>query len=370
MNTYARLRGTAGDLVRDPVPWTEGIQVVKTVVATVVSWVVAAQVFGLPMPFLAPWSALLVVHATVYRTVWKGVKQVAATVLGVLTAWATGTTMGLSATSLSVMLLVALLLGKLKGLRGEGTTIAATALLVLTTGFAGDEQVLIGRLLDTAIGVVTGVAVNALVWPPLWDLTAARAIRDLEESMGQLMCDMEAELRDGCRTEDVEDWIRRSGDLEGEVDEAWALVRQARESGRLNPRRESAAVRRPGEFGEILDSTEQSLAEIRSMARTLEHSITDANEWDDGFRERWSELVCRTGRAIQERDSGRLAEVRAALGELATEYSDRDLSNLHWPEYGGLLLNLRNVATSMDRVADTDPVAVSTRGPLGRRPHA
>jgi hypothetical protein len=141
-------------------------------------------------------------------------------------------------------------------------------------------------------------------------------------------------------------------------------VRQARESGRLNPRRDSAAVREARQLGEILDRTEQSLAEIRSMARTLGHSITDTNEWDDTFRERWTGLLREVAWAIRHPDSRRLGEVRVKLAALAADYSDEDLPARHWPEYGGLILNLRNIATSMDHVAASDPVRESSRGPL------
>jgi len=53
--------------LRDPVLWTNVSQVVKTVAAAVLAWVLAADVLGLAQPFLAPWAALLTVHATVYR---------------------------------------------------------------------------------------------------------------------------------------------------------------------------------------------------------------------------------------------------------------------------------------------------------------
>ncbi|HSJ19238.1 MAG TPA: FUSC family protein [Nocardioidaceae bacterium] len=364
MRSNARLRGRAAKRLRDPVAWTEVIQVLKTVVAAVVAWVVAAIVFDLPQPFLAPWAALLVVHATVYRSFWRGAKQIAATVVGVLLAWATGNTLGLDPTALAVMLLAALLIGQVRWLRDEGTTVAATALIVLTTGFSDENQVLIGRLFDTAIGVGVGVVVNVLVWPPLRDLAAARAIEAVGRSLGDLLAVVADECDDACTEEHVEEWVRRTQELDEEVDDAWALVRQARESGRLNPRRDSAAVREAAQFGEILDHTEQSLAEVRSMARTLGHSITDTNEWDDTFRDRWTGLLREVAWAIQHPDSRRLGEVRVKLAALAADYSDEDLSARHWPEYGGLILNLRNIATSMDRVAASDPVGESSRGPL------
>lgn len=365
MPGYARFRARVRELLRDPVAWTEGIQLVKTVVAAVLAWIVAARVFGLPQPFLAPWAALLVVHATVYRSFWRGAKQISATVLGVLLAWAAGNTLGLDPWALAVMLLAALLVGQVRWLKEEGTTAAATALIVLTTGFSDEDQVLLGRLIDTAIGVGIGFLVNVAVWPPLRDHTAARAIATVCRRVGELLEQVADDFGDDCTEEHVGEWTRRSQELDEEVDEAWALVRQARESGRLNPRRDSAVVREPGAFGEILDRTEQALAEVRSMARTLGHSITDSNQWDDEFRERWTGLLREVATAIRTPDGPRLAEIRAELGTLAADYSDDRLAALHWPEYGGLILNLRNIATSMDHVAGSDPLSNASRGPLG-----
>ncbi|HEX6246919.1 MAG TPA: aromatic acid exporter family protein [Nocardioidaceae bacterium] len=365
MQTYAHVRDRAREKLQDPVAWTEALQIAKTVLAAVTAWVIARQVFDLPQPFLAPWAALLTVHATVYRTFWRGAKQITATVVGILFAWAVGNTMGLDPWALAVMLFGALMVGQVRWMKDEATTAAATALIVLTTGFSDNDNVLIGRLFDTAIGVGVGVVVNALVWPPLRDHTAARAVEAVGRRVGDLLAQVAEEFADECSTENVGEWIRRSQDLDEEVDEAWGLVRQARESGRLNPRRDSEVVRKPGSYGEILDRTEQALAEVRSMARTLEHSIRDSNQWDDEFRDRWTALLREVAWAIQHPDARRLGEIRVKLGALASDYTSEDLSALHWPEYGGLILNLRNIASSMDHVAEADPVAEASRGPLG-----
>ncbi len=362
MPTFADYPARARVLLRDPVAWTELIQLAKTVVAAVVAWTVAARVFGLPQAFLAPWAALLVVHSTVYRSFWTGAKQITATVIGVVLAWVVGNTLGLDPTSLAIMLLIALVVGQVRWLRDEATTAAATALIVLTTGFATEDHILISRLYDTAIGVGVGVVVNLLVWPPLQDVTAARAVEAVSRRIGALLTDIADECRDACKREHVEAWVRRSQDLDVEVDSAWALVRQARESERLNPRPRLARGRRTGQFCESLDRIEQALSEIRSMARTIEHSITDTKQWEDEFRDRWTELLCRIGTAIEENEPRRLGEARSALGSLAVDYSREDLSGLHWTEYGGLILNLRNVATSMDHVAASDPFAASSQG--------
>ena len=85
---HSRLPAHLRERLHDPMSWTEWLQLVKTVVAAVIAWLLAERVFDLPQSFLAPWAALLVVHATVYRTFSRGLRQVTGAVLGVLLAWA------------------------------------------------------------------------------------------------------------------------------------------------------------------------------------------------------------------------------------------------------------------------------------------
>ena len=157
--------------------------------AAVAAWVIAASVLDLPQPFLAPWAALLVVHATVYRTFSKGAQQVAATVVAVLLATAVGEAFGLTTEAIALLLVVALVLGSVPWLGAEATTIATTGLVVLTTGF-DDDVMLISRLYDTAIGVGVGLLVNVIVWPPLRRRTAAKALDRIDDGIGALLVDM------------------------------------------------------------------------------------------------------------------------------------------------------------------------------------
>ena len=61
----------------DAVEVADWAQHAKTALAGVIAWVIAIDVLGLEQPFLAPWAAVLVVHATVYRTVSRGGQQIA-----------------------------------------------------------------------------------------------------------------------------------------------------------------------------------------------------------------------------------------------------------------------------------------------------
>ena len=203
----------------------------------------AAELVDLPQSFLAPWAALLVVHSTVYRTFSQGARQVAAAVAGVRaglggrqparprrrrrSAPSSAARTGCSAQS--------------RWLEGEATTAAATALVVLTTGFSDDQHLLVDAALDTGIGIAVGLVVNFAVWPPLRRRTAIAAMDALDDRIGELLVDMADGLPRRAHATRSPTWLERHPDLDEDLDRAWALVRQARESARLNPRRSAAS---------------------------------------------------------------------------------------------------------------------------------
>src|SRR4051794_39544433 len=162
--------------LRDPLLWTNASQLSKTVLAAVIAWVLAVHVLHVPQAFLAPWAALLTVQATVVGTLKRGVQQAGASLIGVLLAFAAGSTLGVGAMSIGLAVLAGLLAGSVRGLRSETTTAAATALVVLAAGYSDDSGMLLSRLADTGIGVAVGLLVNLIVWPPLRDRSAASRI--------------------------------------------------------------------------------------------------------------------------------------------------------------------------------------------------
>ena len=355
--------------LRDPVLWMNTSQLLKTVVAAVIAWVLAVHAFDIEQAFLAPWAALLTVHATVYRTVRRGVQQVGATVIGVLIAFAMGSVLGLNAVSLGAAILVGLLAGSVRGLRAETTTAAATALVVLTTGASDDPQMLVARLSDTGIGIAVGLLVNLVVWPPLRDRSAAHQVDAIDDRIGALLSDIAAALRDGCTHEEVDDWIARTGELDHDIDQAWSVVRQARESGRLNPRRAAPRrMRATKNFDAILDRLEQAVAEIRSMARTIRLAPVPAEEWDPRFCGPWLDLLGRAGEAVSTADAHAVDSVRAELDAFAGELDVDELPEGFWPVCGALLVNVRNILAALDVVADAQPVEVPAPALAGAHP--
>lgn len=340
----------------DPVFWTQVVQLVKTVVAATVAWVVVTSVLDLEQAFLAPWAALLVVNSTVFRTFSQGGRQVAATVVGVLVATAAGQVLGLDVASVAVAMAVGLAIGSLTLMSGEETTVAATALIVLTTGSANDNGVLVARLLDTGIGIGVGIAVNLLVWPPLSRRSAITALDALDDAIGALLVDLGDGVRQGVTSESAEGWVERTRELDEDLDAAWALVRQASESARLNPRRSARDLRDPRAWRDLLVRMEQAIAECRSLARTLGLGVSAGSEWDREFRRRFATLLRESGKAVEEAAPEPLQLLRHRLDELVDELTTAGLPPRLWPEYGGVLINLRNVLAAMDEVARANPL--------------
>ncbi len=336
--------------------WNDVTQLVKTVAAASLAWLLATRVFHLEQPFLAPWAALLVVNSTVFRTLSQGGRQVVATVLGVLVASGVGQVLGLDVLSVAVAMALGLALGSVALMEGEETTVAATALVVLTTGFSDDDVVLLARLLDTAIGIVVGVGINLLVWPPLRRRTAIAAMDAIDGVIGRLLVDVADGLATGADRDRAEQWVERTRDLDGDLDHAWALVRQASESARLNPRRSARGWRDPREWHELLTRMEQAVAETRSLARTLALSLSDGGDWDPAFRDHFVALLRRSGQAIEAADPEPLLLARTELAEVIAEAGRAGLQDRWWPEYGAVLTNLRNVLAAMDEVARANPL--------------
>ena len=108
------------------------------------------------------------------------------------------------------MLLAALAVGAIGPMRAESTTAAATALVVLLTGYSDDGSMLLARLADTIIGISVGLAVNLAVWPPLRDRSAARRIDDLDDRLGALLADMASGLQSNAAPSRTVGWSTRA----------------------------------------------------------------------------------------------------------------------------------------------------------------
>jgi hypothetical protein len=214
-----------------------------------------------------------------------------------------------------------------------------------------------------------GLLVNLLVWPPLRDRAAARHIDLIDDRLGELLTRVATELREGCASDAADAWIAQTDRLDRDIDRAWHMLDEARQSGRLNPRRAvPERMRAAEEMTHIINRLAQAVAETRSMARTIRVARLAPEEWNPAFREPWLELLERAGAAVEDADADGLRRARAELPELSERFVDEQLHGGQWPMFGALLVNLRNVFDALDVVAEAQPVDVPA-SPLPRLTH-
>ncbi|MEC9052888.1 MAG: FUSC family protein, partial [Actinomycetota bacterium] len=307
--------------------------------------------------FLAPWLALLTVHATVYRTVWRGSQAVLASGLGLVVSYVAVQLLGydlVATPALVVSVLVGLLLARAFLARDEGVAVATTALFVITAGYgshqAAEEMMLSHRFLDTLGGGATGLLVNLLVAPPLDDRVVDSATSDVTRRLGQLLVRMAEDLRGDVDEGVSQEWLEATRDLDDSLDRAQQHLAFTRESRWANPLRHRARRTADPDHAEaVIYRLEDGIAQARAVARIVHESLVAAEEWDPEFRRRWTDVLERVGQRVA--DPGRDTGGAPGLDDLVRDLSVADLPDRRWPLYGALITALDNVAGIADDVA-------------------
>lgn len=347
--------------IRRPEFATDVLQIAKGVLAATGAWWLSSTVFDSRMPFLAPWTALLTVHATVYRSLSRGVQTTIASAIGVGISFLIGSYLGVSLWTFALAMLVGLAGARLSWIRDEGVAIATTAIFILGAGFDSQQPLLADRLLELALGVGVGIAVNLIALPPLRDRQAERYIDSVNRQMGEVLIDMSDQFTHSWDTESAENWFARTEAMSREIDSAWQTVRFARESRRVNPRT-AIGVRRQRRsptadstekegFEIILLRADEGVSHLRNLARTLREASTSERDWDDAFRTEWAAIVADAGRSIADPDA-EVSPIYDRLEQLSTAIAqERRLTGTSWPIYGALITSLRHIVVIVDDVA-------------------
>jgi uncharacterized membrane protein YgaE (UPF0421/DUF939 family) len=337
--------------LRRPETQTDLLQILKAVIATVGAWLIAVKVLELDQAFLAAWAALLTIHATVYRTFWRGAQSVVATLVGIVLSYLATSVLGYGAASLAVAVLVGLLLARTRLIKEEGVAVATTALFVITSGYGSQETLLLDRFLDTLVGVAVGIVVNVLVVPPLDDRIAERALDRATVDLGNLLQQMADDLRQDMTDEPARAWVDETRRIDERLDHVQEQLSFTRESQWANLRRHRSVRTTDAEReSELLVRLEEGVAQARAIARVVDESVVEARTWDDEFRSRWTDLLRSVGRRVADPEA-EVKDLRPELDQLTRDLSHGDLPNLHWPIYGSLITALLNVVAIVDDVA-------------------
>ncbi|BBC38824.1 Membrane protein [Streptomyces graminofaciens] len=242
------------------------VQSVRSAVAATVAYVVALRVSPEAAPLTAPLTALLVVQVTLYATLTNGIRRVNSVVAGVVIAIGFSVWVGLTWWSLALLILASLAVGHLVRVSEYVPEVAISAMLVLGVTRVGDTAW--ARVLETLIGAVVGLAFNFLFAPPVWVEAAGESIEELARRMRRLMIRVGEEAAGRTAVEAAEARLDEARQLDFDLVEVDADLKQAEDSLKLNPRvREGLLHRVVLRTG--LDTLEICTVVLRVLARTL-----------------------------------------------------------------------------------------------------
>ncbi len=252
------------------------VQAAKMAVAAVLAWWVA-QLVDDRQPFIAAYTAVFLMTGTVYRSVLDAVRQVTTVLLGVLVAFGAVLVVPWPSAELAVAVFVGVVIGRWHRLGKDGIWVGVVALLMVTYGAADDSAYLALRVGEALFGAFVGVAVNALVLPPLYLRHAGSAVATLSAEIAELLDAITGGLRDDWDEHDAHRWRRTARQLEASVRHAEDAVGEGHESTVLNLRRRTSRHLDPI----VEDRAFRTLYEVAEQVKQLTETLVTAEEPDN-----------------------------------------------------------------------------------------
>jgi uncharacterized membrane protein YgaE (UPF0421/DUF939 family) len=352
------------------------LQTLKTALACAVAWELAKRVIyhGHPQfhAVLAPVAVLITMQVTIYQTFRRGLQQVAAVLLGVIAALVIGHYVELTWYTLSILVIVALIIGRALRLGTQVNQVATTSLLVYSLGRGYGVE----RIWDTLLGAAVGVVANALIVPPTYSDTAAKDLADLADDLAQLCRDVSKALSTEWSAADAKKWLERSRALRGDSADAEDIADQAEEAVRYHPRRSALEP----EVNRV-DQAAICLSHVAAQLNSLLRGLSDLANGARGLPattevpQALAILLLDVGRAlnrfgrlqIPDRDSRQVLE---ELKVILTAAADHQLSAIEdmlpiganavekWSVHGSLLDEVRRMLYELDPVDGPHALAI------------
>ncbi|MFD4555058.1 aromatic acid exporter family protein [Streptomyces sp. NPDC058469] len=212
------------------------VQALKAAGAALCAWALAGWWWHAPLALLAPWTALVLVNSTVYRSVRSAIQQFAGVALGTLVAAAAAALTHNAMAAMAIALPLTVLMGTYPRLEDQGWYAPTAAVFVLAYGTPAPVDIL-HRLLETVLGAVIGLTVNALVLPPDHTRGLIRLRTRIPDEFARLLRDVADGVEKGYSDKEAEDWYGRALRLLPVVADLHEAQRRSEESRLLNPGR-------------------------------------------------------------------------------------------------------------------------------------
>lgn len=239
-------------------------QVIKTALAAGLSWGLAQVLLHSSRPYLAPLAAILTIQVTVADSLSRGGQRILGVVGGIFLSLFAVHFLGLNAWSIAILVLVGMAAATALGFGPQAVSqVAISALLVMSLraglGYAA------ARLLDTLMGALVALMVNAFIVPPDATPVAAMQIEDLSQRLADLLTSVSTQVQGGKNVVDV---LKIARHLTGQVDRGRHAIDLARNSLRYSP----LLRHRRGQLARLAEGMamlERVSVEVRGLVRSV-----------------------------------------------------------------------------------------------------
>ncbi|MEU3063813.1 aromatic acid exporter family protein [Streptomyces subrutilus] len=285
----------------------------KTVVAAMAAWMLARYFLPVAVATFAPFTALVTLQTTVYRSVRDCAQYLLAMTAGAALAAALAAAVGIHGWTFGLLTLIALAVGRVRRLGAYGTQVAIVGFFAFSSGQGRIDY--IGHLVaSVVIGAACGLTAHLVLAPARHTRHRQEAVAelhtDIRQRVGTLADVFEADVPDDGddsagdgRPDRVRrlrrDWRR----LSDEADRVRHTLDAEAENSRLNPRRsvDDAHEALP-RARTALDTAQRCLDHIRSVSRSLDHAL-DSGELDTvpaEFRTAYASLLRTAATAMEQ----------------------------------------------------------------------
>ncbi|WP_427868731.1 FUSC family protein [Leucobacter luti] len=317
------------------------LQLAKAAVAAIATWFVCAAIFPEQLPIFGAIAALLVMQDNVDQSLTRGLERVVGVFVGVSVAIGAGALFGQQSWLFIAAIVVAMAVGWLLRMTpSSANQVAISALLMIALGGL-DIHYGVERLIETAIGALIGVLINALIVAPVRTSSVHAAIVELTQHSAAALttvADALAEPRDAPWLAVMYTDARKLQDDRSRVHK---LLRQARESLRFNPRsrryREGLA-----DDDELFQRLQRIVTQIIGMSRAL-HDNYDPSLVSDPSVIGMVEEMRRAAHDLERLVTDGEAPEERAVPALTTPYTIPSPHPEHWVLIGSLMEDLRRL---------------------------
>ncbi|MGO4590449.1 FUSC family protein [Paenarthrobacter sp. 2TAF44] len=327
----------------------------KTAAAAGLAWYLAPFMPGpaASYPYYAPLGALVSMHPTVADSARHGLQSLMGLVLGIGMAFAVTTVAAPTALAVAVVVGLGVIIGGLPRLGTASEWVPMAALFVLVLGDSNAEGFSFAYVLQMAMGVAVGFAVNWLVFPPLHLEGIDPALAGHQRALSKQLQDMARAMEESWPP-NHEAWASRSGELSATAAAVRTAVHEAELSAKANPRSRRRAGRLPSDLAglRIVERLTFHVQDITDVLASVIWEEDAGTVIPDSVLANLSEALEAVSRVIDQWRGGddeelksHLAEAKDSISELGDAVTEAAAGQASVNAAASVAMSLRRIIT-------------------------